>query len=240
LPLLAACLGWDRNCQGVFQVLEAVAREMEGRLRIGIVQHGFVTEFMECYGVEGTPTFVLFYRDREIDRIRGVFSEREILEFVNRNLGEEGNRQMVSKQRVIAYLGRSSPETRRLCETIREAAGSAKVVLCKRVKTLDDALRLCSPLDTVVVLLARGGRSLLKLFALRERLDRLPLIVILGHAGRKTVSIAHLLHPRYLTLISQGFEDVGMVLGRILDRSEKLARTITHGLEDEPQKRVEM
>ena len=63
---------WCGACRRMEPVLEELAEEYEGRLRIAKVD----TEENEVqageYGVQGIPTMILFRRGNEVDRVVGV------------------------------------------------------------------------------------------------------------------------------------------------------------------------
>jgi hypothetical protein len=127
--------------------------------------------------------------------------------------------------KVVAYVGKGSPEGRRLEETIREAAKPGKVALCRTLKTFREELQFSQTMGGVVVLLGTSRRVLLNLLSFQEHFDRFQLIVIVPDAEEKTLAQAHRLKPRYVTLTGGDFVDVGVVLGRLLKRAETMPRS---------------
>ena len=148
-------------------------------------------------------------------------SEREIKKFIITDLATEGANHRSEATRVIAYLGKNSPESRRLEETIRRASKARTVTLCRTLKVLREVLRFSLTMNTVVVLLAASRRVLLNLLSFQDRFDHLPIIVIVPDAGEKTLARAHRLRPRYVTLIGSDFSDVEFVLARLLERVDR-------------------
>ena len=121
---------------------------------------------------------------------------------------------------VIAYLGKGSPESRRLEEIIRKASKTRRVAFCRTLRGLREALQFSQTMNTVVVLLASSRRTLLNLSSLQEHFDHLPRILIVPDAEEKTLAKAHRLKPRYVALCGSDFGDVELVLARLLERGD--------------------
>lgn len=133
------------------------------------------------------------------------------------------DRKRIEIVQVIAYLGKGSTESRRLEETIRKAAKTRRVALCRTLRGLREELQFSHTMNTVVVLLASSRRALLNLSSLQEHFDHLPRILVVPDAGEKTLAKAHRLKPRYVTLSGSDFDDVELVLARLLERGEAVA-----------------
>ncbi len=121
---------------------------------------------------------------------------------------------------VVAYLGKGSLEGRRLDMTIRRAAKTRKVILCRTLRALREKLELSRAMDTVVVLLASSRRVLLNLLSLQECFNHLPLIMLVPDAEEKALAKALRLKPIYVTLSGGDFGDVEFILARLLEQAE--------------------
>lgn len=60
--------------------LEEIAREQQGRLRVGKIDIDACPEVAAQLGVRGAPTVVLFRGGREQGRLLGLTSKRKLLE----------------------------------------------------------------------------------------------------------------------------------------------------------------
>lgn len=88
--LLVACILSDRHFREIIQGLEELAGRFDGLVEIAVVQNDFMRAFMKEYEVDGTPSFLLFKKGMEMDRVRGAVSKREIENFIITNLTTEG------------------------------------------------------------------------------------------------------------------------------------------------------
>jgi thioredoxin-like negative regulator of GroEL len=82
LPLFVACLGHDEDSRELIGILGDIAIVMEGKLRFGIIQKGFMRDFMKRYKIEGTPSFVFFVQGQEMDRLLGRVDKEQIEAFI--------------------------------------------------------------------------------------------------------------------------------------------------------------
>ncbi|MGI5286489.1 thioredoxin family protein [Nonomuraea polychroma] len=66
-------------CKALAPVLEAVAAEQAGRLRVGMVQLEHAPELAGRYEVIALPTLILFVGGLEKKRLTGALAEAELL-----------------------------------------------------------------------------------------------------------------------------------------------------------------
>ena len=70
---------WCAPCRMIAPTLEAVAREMSGRLRVAKVNVDENPATADRLGVQGIPTLLVFKDGREVDRIVGVLSKNALM-----------------------------------------------------------------------------------------------------------------------------------------------------------------
>jgi thioredoxin 1 len=71
---------WCAPCRALDPILEEIAREQQGRLRVGKIDIDACPEVAARLGVRGAPTVVLFRGGREQGRLLGLTSKRRLLE----------------------------------------------------------------------------------------------------------------------------------------------------------------
>ena len=70
---------WCAPCRSIAPTLEAIAREMAGRIRVAKVNVDENPEIAERLGVQGIPTLVVYKGGREIDRMVGALPRQAIV-----------------------------------------------------------------------------------------------------------------------------------------------------------------
>ncbi|HMI90309.1 MAG TPA: thioredoxin domain-containing protein [Polyangiales bacterium] len=71
---------WCAPCRALAPILEEIAREQRGRLRVGKIDIDDSPVIAARLGVRGAPTVVLFRGGREHGRLLGLTSKRKLLE----------------------------------------------------------------------------------------------------------------------------------------------------------------
>lgn len=78
---------WCQPCTVMHRVLEEVASELAGQLRIATVDVEQYPDIAEAHDVRGLPTLILFANGEPIDRIMGAQSKRVLLPRLGAALG---------------------------------------------------------------------------------------------------------------------------------------------------------
>jgi len=73
---------WCPPCRALEPILEAIAEEQKGKLRVGKIDIDSSPEVAARYGVRGAPTVVLFKDGREAGRRLGLTSKRALLQLI--------------------------------------------------------------------------------------------------------------------------------------------------------------
>ena len=80
--LLDFTASWCPPCRALEPILEQLAHEQRGRLRVGKIDLDGAQELSARLGVRGAPTVVLFHDGREQARQLGLTSKRKLLALV--------------------------------------------------------------------------------------------------------------------------------------------------------------
>ncbi|MBN2199062.1 MAG: thioredoxin [Candidatus Aminicenantes bacterium] len=80
---------WCGACLMMSPVLESLAAEMEGRVRIVKVNTDENFSVARTYGIMAIPTLILFKGGREADRLTGLVPQTELKAWVNNSISIE-------------------------------------------------------------------------------------------------------------------------------------------------------
>ena len=83
---------WCGPCRAVAPVLEEIAEEMEGRVRIAKLNVDDAQQIAYQFQVSSIPTFILFKDGAMADRTLGAMSKSAFTSFISRNLDAPGHR----------------------------------------------------------------------------------------------------------------------------------------------------
>ena len=74
---------WCAPCSALEPILEELAREQHGRLRVGKIDIDDSPLIASQLGIRGAPTLVLFRSGREVARRLGLIPKRALLELAS-------------------------------------------------------------------------------------------------------------------------------------------------------------
>jgi len=77
---------WCGPCRMVAPVLEEIAREQEGKIKIAKVDVDANPSMAPRFGIAGIPTLILFKGGKEVDRVIGYMPKQALWAKVSRNL----------------------------------------------------------------------------------------------------------------------------------------------------------
>lgn len=87
LPLLVDYWApWCGPCRRVAPILEALAEEMEGKVRIGKLNVDDNPSLAARFQVQSIPTFILFAGGEAKDRMMGALPKSAFVQFIERNI----------------------------------------------------------------------------------------------------------------------------------------------------------
>jgi thioredoxin 1 len=79
---------WCGPCRMVAPVLDELAEELDGKVRIGKLNIDQNQELAFKYNVSSIPTFLLFKDGEIVDRMMGAMPKGAFEKFIERNVGE--------------------------------------------------------------------------------------------------------------------------------------------------------
>ena len=79
---------WCGPCKAIAPVLDEVAGEQEGRLKIAKLDVDENGQTAMRYGVQSIPTLILFQNGQPVERLIGAMSKRELMSRLERHLGQ--------------------------------------------------------------------------------------------------------------------------------------------------------
>ncbi len=121
---------------------------------------------------------------------------------------------------VLLYSKRDIGPGIKLQEAIRAVLKKNELTICRDLRNFEDCLRRPMCGRGIAVLFAESDNDLSDLFSIQELLMDLSIIFIVPDRAPETLSKAHRFFPRYVTSTENDFDDVKMVLERMIQNLE--------------------
>ncbi len=80
LVLVGLWADWSGACHVMTPVVEAIARELEGRMKVVLVDIDQAPRIKTRYGVESVPALLFFQRGRLVDQVLGTIHRKTLAE----------------------------------------------------------------------------------------------------------------------------------------------------------------
>lgn len=80
--------GWCGPCMAVAPIIEEIAAQYEGKLKVGKVNVDEQSALAAKYRIISIPTIMLFKNGEMVDKIRGLNSKAVFAEWIDRNIGK--------------------------------------------------------------------------------------------------------------------------------------------------------
>lgn len=71
---------WCGPCKAIAPIVEELAGEYQGKLKVGKVDVDSNNEIAEKYGVRAIPTIIIFKGGKEVDKIIGALPKQRIIQ----------------------------------------------------------------------------------------------------------------------------------------------------------------
>ncbi len=122
---------------------------------------------------------------------------------------------------ILIYSGKEGIQGKELLLSVRERFSDRKIESFTGIEALRERFR--RPLRDVdcAILVVLSGDELDELFSVRDILSHMSVILCVPDSRPETLSTAHRLYPRFVTSPEHGFEDVILVLEKMLERAER-------------------
>lgn len=113
-------------------------------------------------------------------------------------------------------------KNRRLCKNIKDKIikilPEEQINVHKNIETFSSAIQKFGCNHKIILILASTQKELLDIFLLKERLNDRHLILILPDTAQETMFIASKLYPRYTNDIKGNFNDVILVIEKMIKK----------------------
>jgi hypothetical protein len=121
---------------------------------------------------------------------------------------------------LLFYSSGDDQNGKRLEAAVHKVIPENKIGHFKRLDDLRERLRMPVEPDSVAVLLASNREELQQMQLLRQLLIEIYVILVIPDRKKRTIELAHLLLPRFLSRISSNFTDLEIVLNRMYMNSQ--------------------
>ncbi len=85
-PVLILCMPRTEEFENQLNILEDIGRKYGERLKVALLDEGFIEGFKEKYGFAGTPIFLLLAEGKEQKRLLGLADREKLSGFILRFL----------------------------------------------------------------------------------------------------------------------------------------------------------
>jgi len=120
---------------------------------------------------------------------------------------------------LILYSTKSDPAGKRVQEVIAKAIPGKELEVLQSIESLYERLQQPLRKPDVAVLHAASRQELASLLSLTEHLRDLRLVLILPDRDASTVAEGHRLRPRFMSDCESDYEEIGMVVRRMVEKS---------------------
>jgi hypothetical protein len=117
---------------------------------------------------------------------------------------------------LLFYASKDEKNEKRLKNAIQTASEGGMIEHFSRLDDFRDRLRLIVEPNSIMVLAAVNRKELLKMQAFRDMLTEIYIILVLPDREKSTIRLAHLLRPRFLSMIEDDFKDLNQIVAKMI------------------------
>ena len=117
---------------------------------------------------------------------------------------------------LLFYASKDDKNEKRLKNAIQTASEGGMIEHFSRLDDFRDRLRLIVEPNSIMVLAAVNRKELLKMQAFRDMLTEIYIILVLPDREKSTIRLAHLLRPRFLSMIEDDFKDLNQIVAKMI------------------------
>jgi hypothetical protein len=116
---------------------------------------------------------------------------------------------------LLLYSGGESENGKRLEAAVHKGIPSSRIERLKSLIGLMERLRAPVDPDSIAVLSAASQEELRQMQPLRRLLPEIYVVLVIPDRKKRTIELAHLLLPRFISRQDDDFENLSKVLGKI-------------------------
>jgi len=117
---------------------------------------------------------------------------------------------------LLFYASKNDKNEKRLKNAIQSASLAGTIEHFTRLDDFRDRLRRIVEPNSIMVLAAVDRKELLKMHAFRDMLSEIYIILVLPDRRKSTIRLAHLLKPRFLSVIQDDFKDLNQIVAKMI------------------------
>jgi hypothetical protein len=116
---------------------------------------------------------------------------------------------------LLLYSSEDDPNQKRLEASVRKVIPGSRIEIFVELAGLQERLRTPLEPDSIAVLSASNREELLQMKGIRGLLPEIYVVLVLPDRRKRTIELAHLLLPRFLSQKSDDFADLSRVLDKM-------------------------
>lgn len=120
---------------------------------------------------------------------------------------------------MLFFAAEKNPVVETLEQMLEKQRWTRKVTYCRTLGALERRLRQPRHHIEIVLISVSDAIEMAKLTEIRQLLLDLRLLLVLPKRNEDTVAWAHKLGPRFIAYADNGVEQIGAVLGKMLEKS---------------------
>jgi len=124
---------------------------------------------------------------------------------------------------LLLYSSGDDQSLRRLEAAINKVIPERLIEVFKKLDDFRERLRMPVEPDSIAVLAASNREELRRMQILRSLLTEIYVVLVIPDRNKKTIELAHLLLPRFLSQKGSDFADLETVLNRMYANSQQAA-----------------
>ncbi|MHB8055766.1 MAG: hypothetical protein ACYDH3_11025 [Candidatus Aminicenantales bacterium] len=121
----------------------------------------------------------------------------------------------MNAMQLFFYSSGNDPNAKRLEASVQQVIPKRRIELYAKLDDLEARLRMPVEPDSIAVLSVSNREELQKIQALRQMLPEIYVVLVLPDRKKRTLALAHLLLPRFLSRKESDFEDLKIVLHKM-------------------------
>jgi hypothetical protein len=126
---------------------------------------------------------------------------------------------------LLLYASKNDKNEKRLKDAIQSASSEEMIEHFTSLVDFRERLRSIVEPNSIMVLAVVDKTELLKMQAFRDMLTEIYIILVLPDRHKSTIKLAHLLRPRFLSLIQDDFTDLNQIVAKMIQTPHGLPKT---------------